>query len=1086
MEWLPVVHGVGMYFRPFIGSGYRALYASGFAIGFFGVMPLSSSMAWSSSVPIPMQRVQAPAVDLVHRGEIAERDSLLSLAQSGLDLSLLRPASSQLWDDSISPVLLAPEQNCEGFEFRIETLVRSPNRLVVAQVERSDARFARASFSLDNRMVAMTAHLLRKLGYQVPQPKLCDRFTLNFTNERAKLSFLDTLSDRTLTTRDRWISSQTETQVVFHDVVLEPDQVQVLGVHWHVMPEEVLRGRRVLRSLIAPLSLLYIPESINLYSPELGRVLSEHLVLQHPSADSFAETSIDDLRWIGRKLLALSAEDWRSVVEESRWPAPIQRVLFEKLISRRNQLISLLSISAPVLGPPQLELNLECVPRTRENAANCVVWDGKVTKEFIPGFATRFSFGDPDSPLRGSEVARLLKIQVLSEAINFAVTNLSGILNRSESQVVTEHRQALVETAIGNANNNQVSQSSLAVFAGPMYGLNISASRNLVTGTYYGSDSKVQLVDTISITASLGFFVALDVAPVVVPGVSGNVMLTRSYIHVRPVQSVLEADRRNWLQLIVPRFMRQVASVLDETQTDSLQKFSEQLREGEVFTVVDSLSFRTRLGLSIPLFQLVNPVIGLVSTAGVYGQWDGAITGRVMLMKKKDDKLQVLHQRMRTSAFGIGFDFNFIVNIIHASRDWRRARGNTRAYELDLNVPVTEEVRYRRTIIMLRSLFKANNTELLEQELRPVRLDHELSGQLSQLRFLFWNRTGYEELHRMRVIPRVREDAPSDIQAQNPEQFARTLVSHRVISLRGSNYQDFVSGLISGVLPVVGGVFSSRAGPNPANSFMGQARWSSIGTEAEMTPGRPTRPMVTVEHFESGWIRSPRAIVNRIRAWEMDAVGSSGRRLFRPELLAQTSRLEMYEVRSTLLLYESAMNMILEQLQNPSGRLPGMLNLLRMVPEENISRKCMNLIGSKNSLETEEGRSAIISRNPGGFGNYLWNKCSPKWMQYLFHLGETIPDSVNLRVKSFTRIAQQLQRSVTNEELFRWLGPEKYFFQIRALGFRRGDENGDVEMASDSIGQLDADRKSGVFAEVMEATGVASFEVFARSLGVGL
>ncbi|NDC37125.1 MAG: hypothetical protein EBZ48_03625, partial [Proteobacteria bacterium] len=73
------------------------------------------------------------------------------------------------------------------------------------------------------------------------------------------------------------------------------------------------------------------------------------------------------------------------------------------------------------------------------------------------------------------------------------------------------------------------------VWGGPVAGVNVNASRNIITGTYYGSDSQIQLVDSVSASANAGGFFGISGIPKTGIALSPNLQASRSYVHVRPL-----------------------------------------------------------------------------------------------------------------------------------------------------------------------------------------------------------------------------------------------------------------------------------------------------------------------------------------------------------------------------------------------------------------------------------------------------------------------------------------------------------------------------------------------------------------------
>jgi hypothetical protein len=135
--------------------------------------------------------------------------------------------------------------------------------------------------------------------------------------------------------------------------------------------------------------MLDTPESINLMPWQAGRIVLNNLKLYHTQdLDTGYGTSWEDARWIGRRLFKLSRLDLEEIVSKSYYPDAVEKLLIEKVVSRRNDLVKLLSLDKEFVAlkfNPDVTLGADLIK-------------GEVVKEFFPGYSSRFSYGDPESP----------------------------------------------------------------------------------------------------------------------------------------------------------------------------------------------------------------------------------------------------------------------------------------------------------------------------------------------------------------------------------------------------------------------------------------------------------------------------------------------------------------------------------------------------------------------------------------------------------------------------------------------------------------------------------------------------------------
>ena len=66
---------------------------------------------------------------------------------------------------------------------------------------------------------------------------------------------------------------------------------------------------------------------------------NNNLILNHFLSYDFA-TSLDDAQWIARKIAKLTKEDIKKLVLAASFPREVQGILVEKLVARRNSLLT--------------------------------------------------------------------------------------------------------------------------------------------------------------------------------------------------------------------------------------------------------------------------------------------------------------------------------------------------------------------------------------------------------------------------------------------------------------------------------------------------------------------------------------------------------------------------------------------------------------------------------------------------------------------------------------------------------------------------------------------------------------------------
>lgn len=1046
----------------------------------------AASQAQAGSAVLSSRDVGAPAVDLLYQGEVLDRDAAVDLHNKGVDLSTLDPQPNDVWKPQPQPAVddLDKTFPADGVPVSFDSFLPATNSLFRARVASvgpdGQKKHYQLMASLEGHAVLARSAMLRRLGFAVSTPRYYRALTVHFESVDQRRQFLDSLSDATLLNRMRWIEAMPPdfAEVTLHDVVLEPAQItsSTRMYHWGVLDAADIKGRRALRSLILPLVLLDIPESANLYSYELGKTINNSAILTHPYAEAFGESTFEDAKWIARKIALLSVKDLQEIVDAAKLPSDVAALVLQKLTSRRNHMVEIFLLRDELLLPWK---KYAFDPKITVGA----VLKGKLTQTEYPGYALRFTHGDPEAPLRAPELGRFLGLNLIQAGISAAmgqVTKLFTVQNASDLQL--KHQSDIQRQVQEHFQNNPGKPFTLPVQAwgGPVGGFSVSASRNVVTGTYYGSDATVQMVDNISLGVNVGFFMGVDGLPYVSPSLGGNVALQRNFLHVRPLAEMKDALKlKSWPSLWLPAFMPGLADGMykdmdpnDDTKVDAaLKKFMDSLKEGEMFIITDTLSpgVKGQINVSIPV--LMNPaLIYFNPSIGLAGSAMGAVYRRTTLVKTADG-FQVYLQRAQTLALDAEFNFNWLVNIFRLGHTYKLGHAITRTYQLENPLDNAEE--RRKVLLSLRMLLRSNTSAALEDHYQPYELHHDLEAKINRAKALWLEYYGIEEEHRVRVSP-----------PGHPE-MVRTLYSHKRTNTRGQDVAGFIMDAVKAVVPAAGISIGSPSGYNPANAFLGHSTWTSIGTEAELTPGGMGLSSTQIEQHWGGWVLPKSKLMKildiieaKIRPLNLD------RPLIRREEFATTTKLQMYEISSNLMIYEEGLKNIGAMLFHPQGARGAVNQMVAIEGVESVNKFCKDpmhkLIGAfgKYKYTFEEN------------GKKLTYKCLMPWMLKILSAREELikkplPRTGEDQIKWTNKLVNTVHKEMELPTFLKWIGNKNYFFQIRVTGFRVNDENGDMEYLSDSVGTFNADQGGGVFKDFSAKYRILSNELYARYLSGG-
>lgn len=1001
--------------------------------------------------------------------------------------------------------------------------------------------------SLSSASALMRAALLRRVGYQLSNPKLYHSLTVKFADLAARDKFLDDLADGSLSSRKRWIrggeagAPKDRPEVTLQGVVLEPGRINVQTVHWGLISQQLQQDRRVFRGLVVPDVLLDYNEKVNAFAWDPARIFNGAINFDYLYSEGFADVAYDDAKWIMARIARLTREDFRGMVALAGLPDDVSRLLVEKIISRRNALAKLFGL-ADEFGVLPFD--------SRLSVGNVV--QGQLVRDDYKGYPEEF-YAKPDKPpLRFSQLWRYAAIETISGGIGalLSVINTKLLTLASSGTVTADHQKAVSEGMakyLMKTGSLTGFQQTSGLWGAPIGGANLSASRTVVAGTYLGSDSQVQMVDTMSVSLNAGYFLGWDgAAPIAAPGVASTVALSRSYSHVRPVQDMNTALKTHWGRLVTVGFMKHLARALnpdircsipegpwtsevevggvkftkihyddkrphgkeealtlratliaggadsnkiilqpDDREADckvdveksvdkNLAAFADDLAVGETFVITDAVQFGLREQVNIPI-----PVLaGAVDLSVAPNANQGYLIQRQTILKKVEGGFQVYLQDNRLESSSFGLDFNFYVNVFKASRETRRGHATADFY----NIPTADaDVTVKQKLIRsLKALLRSNNAEILTDSFDPYTLKQDLMAKLFKFKFLLWSKVNAIQNLSVDIYPPVVEGSGHD-----RKDYKRTLSMNRMVTRRGTDWFGFMMDGVSRVsgglvqLPGLGGVGAG----DPGNSPGGKSWTGVISTQAETTPGAVFRPVTAVQQTYRGWLISRGDVfkifdrVEGVYGSLLTPRGPNIRGLFDRTQFNNTSRLELYQIDTTLMFYPEALERVRGWIQSPDERALFKW-LLHLYGDRKARTYCA-------AAEAQYGRRGAQIYHGQGF-----SACAPDWMHSLLRMRrEGLPRATEgaALLAWYNSMMSYLMNNTDPTLLMAQLDPKHYFFVTRVNGFRKNDATGSLDgYLSDTVGHYDSERGLGIFRDFSSQYGISLFQLYAQFFTDGL
>lgn len=1116
------------------------------------------SQAITLAIPLNPKSHQPAPQDLQGPAGALSASQADTLQKQGQDLSLLDPVASDFFSPSENnrpkphpssqldfPLSDVPEAQWVGH------VPRTPRGWFRAQIKAqfedansdSGRRFQHRQIVLSplTHQYLLRAEILRKMGYAVDPLRWLKRLKIHFPDRASKEDFLLRLENGVVDRhRSRWVVEESPTSVLLKDVVIEhadplgAPQAFAMGL----INATRVAGSRVARGLIVPFVLADVPEILEHYRTDCARIQNQNLIVEHPEAAQFSETAIDDFRWATRRIAGWSVEDWKAIVQASHYPKEIAPLLTELLIACRNKLVGA-ALTQEDLKRLSAELPFNL------NLTEGVIVNGKLplgyrseTHAILPA-----GLADPEAPVQPESVKRFFRVESTNGLLNQLISRVNeNLLELRGADAIARTRQENLQKQFENhlkSTPHLPFTPQKSPWTEVVGGFTASANRSIVTGSYFGahtSDYKMNLVDQVSIGGRVGLVAGIDGLPRVSPGLNANMSRVRSYVHVRPVSTIQAAEYTSWRDLIVPGFMLGLVEMIADPDalqaavaqqsggplqnlSVSINEFLKSFGEDETLIISESDVLSGTASLNSSLSQVLNiSPMSFANSISIGVQASRADVKRIMITRDQSE-LKVYLQGYGSVGRTLYFGLTYWLDLLRVSRDLKDSTGTTRAFRIPIRSNLRDDVKLARSI---RGLLRSADPEILEMEYEHAGLSHSLTANWIRAKFLFWRWTQLEEWHKLLFTPArtqpcsierstVDEQCVYDKKTQTasiqiePQKFQRSLGVHRLLDRSGKNYLGLASDIFDGFAQnssqLRPGFFAGANTPNPRDSFYGSAVWRTVTAEGELTPVRDFSPRVTISSNWGGWDLSQQdlyrvfdAIEARVRSIFENSHNIS---LIDRTQFARTQKLQLYEIRSVLMVFETALQ-VLDRNLRKVGPIPGQKtsNVLRELSgwdeysesdPEFVNQILVPLVGRDHFInQCYLIRADRLSKNlPEYFSLYGQDHyCLFSWMEEALRLRRSgLSAHRKERLQTYARWIALLEKNVELNRLIPWLGEENVYFQVSVNGFRVGDKLGDASgYVSGTVGKINSRQRESVFEELSRTMSISTSEIYASYL----
>ncbi|OFZ26271.1 MAG: hypothetical protein A2381_19065 [Bdellovibrionales bacterium RIFOXYB1_FULL_37_110] len=1007
---------------------------------------------------IPLEFKRPPATDLLYEGKVLLPHEALNLFKAGIDLAHINPSESDLWKDKgfAYEVVHGYELlNGEDVHYVASVLSRIGNfRFSVFKETAAGRKFYTLMLSKKIHNVLLRSALLKKLGYRIPPIEYLKNIKIAFSSTFEKENFINQMSQDTLGDPKRWIKENQENskELVLQDLIALGADNETYNLALGYIPASVIKGRRVFNSLLIPYAFTDIPETLNQFSWHLGIVMDKYLRLDYDDSTEFS-TPYEDAGWILNRLEKLTVNDFFEIAKSGYFPKEVELLLAHKLIARRNSLMK------------HFKIGVEALPYDSNISWGEYLVEGKLLKENWEGYASRFAYGDEDSPLSPSELFSYFKSRVLSNTL-FNLVNYfnktilptidvqSEVYNRQLSRAFEAYRNYLL-------NGGSPEPVPVSVYAIPMVSGSLIASREIIAGSYLGTDNVVQLVDAIGANISVGAYLGTD--KVAFPwSASGNVsgFLTRTYSHVRPIKSMKKALKTPFKNILIPLHQRKIAHLLDDAIDENLQnpEMNSEERQARLTEILNAFKENLEVGESLIISDSIGAGLGVSASyqmadnlkAYVAGKMKQMFLSRLHILRKDENTIHIYKDLGNLGSIGLSFGINAFIPVLRISVESKKGSSKTKFFSLDINDDLEMNPDIFKNIQALRSLLLKNSLEQVKILVKPYVLKHDFKEAGNEISLLFIKHKGIKSKDFITVVH------PEGFQ----KYFYRGIIGHR----EGMDYQNTIMDAINAVFREIFDQddvsVSTQDGINPGDTVYGKSFSRSVIFEGEVK--NPTR----LDYHADGKLeKSIINIVHRWKGWKMSKQKAQEilarinekyeSELYPEHVLDSTTELELYQVLLFVTFYENAIHHI------------------KLMDKVKV-RKIFRTYADRENLKRINAHRENMSIDD------LVEHTISSFLYYRKKLEKATRENDLSDISSYTaKMISLAEASLKVKGMMELAGGTKgLFIYSRMEGFRVDDEGGDKPFISSSLGQIGSQDFKGPLFDMQDKIGMTESEFY--------
>ncbi|MEK6706133.1 MAG: hypothetical protein AABZ06_10115 [Bdellovibrionota bacterium] len=1003
---------------------------------------------------IPLRYERQAASDLEYNGRRLFPDEARALYESGVvrDLTDLDPiATSVIWKNEFPKGdfqaldQMGLDFNNDELEYISEADSPVGRFGFIASKKYPDGQIRSYQLLLDVKAhnVLLRKTLLRKIGYHIPPTGHLANFRLRFKGAYSKREFIKQIDLRLqIEKSSRWVVAGADTDdgdLVLQDVlVFEGVNDPFYNLARGDMASSFIQGRRLFNSLIVPFALTDLPESVNFFSWDPGKIFNDQLILPIEDAKEFT-TPFEDARWILRRILRLERSDWEEVVSSAGYPAPVAGLVLEKLIARRNFLSEKLKLKNKFSALP-VNSEVTMLPDLKK---------GKLLKEAWDGYASHFAGKDPDLPLSDEEIWGLFKSKSLSNLILNLVeqfnerviphTDIAWKMMDRQLDVAAKQFADFVITG-------QMKKIPFGVWAIPYYDGNLIASREVIAGSYMGSENMVQIADVIGVAVDAGAKIGADGLPARINvAADAHLSFVKTYTHLKPIRSIKASLKEPFRNMVVPWLKHNQANPLDEIL--KLESLRGQIPEDEFLKKIEPHleDFQKRLGIgesliiqtSIAPSAWLSIGYGFNNDLQAYATFSDKLTSlmRLHIYRKDKNTVQVYRDPATYNVFDLSFGLTAAgIQVLDVGWAWFNGVAKTEFFELSLDPDAKLNPSFFENIAAIRKVLRFSRIDKLRKIKTPWVIAHYFDEKDLRFDLLWWRFLKSYTTDKISITHPL--GAKKDfIRRTIGKRFGADFESIALESLNSLTDEYFDK---EGVVDI-----KTNHGNDPANTFKGRSASRQVVLEGEVLVDGSARSLdqsslnLSVDYRWNGWDISKKKAQNILNK----LTDKYGNEIFPAYTLTDTKEIQFYSIEMTISFYKEAIDHMLS------------------LDDSEISR---------------------IFRQHGIFKSDNFRKSSQEqFAGYLRHIAKArAKGDIKKEANKLAKLVNHAESTLKFAGLLEAIGGQDQLYAHGVIrGFRVGDEKGDRDVLTHTLGRIGSLKPSGPLKHLQGEIGIGEGEL---------